>query len=79
MNILLFGIVREIIGTPVMDISLEPDVRTVADLKLLLVKEYPRLAGLRSLAVAIDKEYAEDEQLLEGSSEIALIPPVSGG
>jgi molybdopterin converting factor subunit 1 len=79
MNILLFGITREIVGSSAVEISLDPDVRTVADLKLLLIKKYPKLEGLRSLAVAIDKEYAEDGQLLEEGLEIALIPPVSGG
>jgi len=79
MNILLFGITREIVGASSLDIPLQSDVRTVADLKSLLVEKYPKLEGLRSLAVAIDKEYADDEQLLEGSTEIALIPPVSGG
>lgn len=79
MNILLFGITHEIVGAPSIDILLESDVKTVADLKSLLVRKYPKLEGLRSLAVAVDKEYADDEQLLNGSSEIALIPPVSGG
>lgn len=36
-------------------------------------------ADLRHLAVAIDGEYASLDTPLEKASELALIPPVSGG
>jgi len=52
---------------------------TVADLKRHLVTIYPRLLDLNSFFIAVDQEYAQDSVILNEASEIALIPPVSGG
>ena len=79
MNILLFGITREIVGTPTLRLPSDAGLDTVADLKVWLMQTYPQFKALRSLAVAIDKQYADDDQLLTVHSEVALIPPVSGG
>ncbi|MCU0449025.1 MAG: molybdopterin converting factor subunit 1 [Bernardetiaceae bacterium] len=77
-NILLFGITRDIVGRPQWQPSLAGPL-TVADLRAHLYAQYPALASLRSLAVAVNNEYAEETQLLAEGDEIALIPPVSGG
>lgn len=46
----------------------------------LLAAQYPRLQPLAAvLAVAINREYAQPEQLIQDGDEVALIPPVSGG
>lgn len=79
MEILLFGISREIVGREYLTVPPDAPVHTVADLRSWLCDTYPQFKGLSSLAVAVNKEYAGDEQSLEGSEEIALIPPVSGG
>lgn len=79
MNVKLFGISREIIGKPVLNIDAGVNISRVGDLKIWLTDNYPQLSGLRSFAVAVDNEYAGDEQLIQSDSEIALIPPVSGG
>ncbi|MFP7657208.1 MoaD/ThiS family protein [Chryseobacterium proteolyticum] len=42
-------------------------------------KDFPELKKLKSYFIAIDDEYAEDNQIIEVSNEIAIIPPVSGG
>ena len=76
MKVLLFGIAREITGATELEI---PVLTTVHELKLWLGKQYPQFGELRSIAVAIDREYAEDGHALQADSEIALIPPVSGG
>jgi sulfur-carrier protein len=79
MEILLFGITRDIVGRQSLRIEDNPALKTVADLKRHLFTQYPGLEGLKSLAIAVDSEYAQDDQLLAASQEVALIPPVSGG
>ena len=79
MEVLLFGIAREIVGETRLTISPEENVETVGDLKKQLKQRFPELQRLSSMVVAVDAEYANDEQLLSPGSEVALIPPVSGG
>jgi molybdopterin converting factor subunit 1 len=78
-KILLFGITREITGQSRIEVPADADITTVKALKKWLGKQYPAMEGLSSLAVSVDSEYAEDEDLLSAEQEIALIPPVSGG
>ncbi|PWG79472.1 molybdopterin converting factor subunit 1 [Pararcticibacter amylolyticus] len=79
MKILLFGIAREIAGQQRLEVPPDEQPETVADLRAWVNKRYGALAGLKSFAIAVDNEYAEDHVKLYPSSEIALIPPVSGG
>ena len=79
MEVLLFGITKEIIGKSRITIEQEGGPKTVGELKDQLKGRYTALNSLRSLAVAVDNEYADDATLLKGAREIALIPPVSGG
>jgi molybdopterin synthase sulfur carrier subunit len=78
-KILLFGITREITGQSRIEVPEGAGITTVKTLKNWLGKQYPAMEDLSSLAVAVDSEYAEDEDLLSADQEIALIPPVSGG
>jgi molybdopterin synthase sulfur carrier subunit len=78
-NILLFGITREITGQSRIAIPADARITTVKALKAWLGQQYPAMQGLTSLAVAVDSEYAQDDEVLTAGSEIALIPPVSGG
>ena len=72
-----FGVAREIMGGR--DVVVNTDGRTVGDLRRELLKTYPQLLDLRSLFIAVNLAYANDEVVLTESDEIALIPPVSGG
>jgi molybdopterin converting factor subunit 1 len=74
----LFGVTKDIIGQSEIRCSLALPA-TVQTLLEQLQADYPRLKGLSSLAVAVNSEYAEDDQALRANDEIALIPPVSGG
>lgn len=78
MNILLFGITRDIIGKASLQLS-DATSKTVGELKTFLKVTYPELGKLSSLAVAVNSNYAEDDMEIAPSDEIALIPPVSGG
>ncbi len=77
-NIALFGIAREIVGQSSLTID-TPAGQSAAGLLAELQRTYPDLGGLRSLAVAVNNEYAADDVVLHERDEIALIPPVSGG
>jgi molybdopterin synthase sulfur carrier subunit len=72
-----FGITKDILGGR--ETVIEMEGKTVGELRKLLIAKYPQLAGLRSLFVAVNSNYAEDQLQLNDSDEIALIPPVSGG
>ncbi len=78
LTIALFGIAREIVGKSSLELSV-PAGQSAAGLLAELRAQYPALAGLRSLAVAVNNEYAADDVALHERDEIALIPPVSGG
>lgn len=76
-SIKLFGITRDIVGKPILDI--EAKIETVADLKAFMISAYPSMESLNSLMVAVNSEYAQDDVAITSTDEIALIPPVSGG
>lgn len=78
LKIALFGIAREIVGQPTLEVS-APAGQSAQGLLQDLHARYPGLARLSSLAVAVNNEYAADDTLLQERDEIALIPPVSGG
>lgn len=72
-----FGVTRDILGGR--ETVLELEDNTVASLRAALRKRYPPLMEIRSLMVAVNKAYAQDDLRIVESDEIALIPPVSGG
>ena len=77
-NILLFGITRDLAGTRNISFEIPPGT-TVAGLKKLITERYPALGDLDSVAVAVNNEYAGSDLLIREHDEIALLPPVSGG
>lgn len=79
MNVLFFGIARDIVGTSELSISDIVKNPTVNDLKQYLISKYSDFSKLTSFAVAVNNEYAKDDVPLEQNDEIAIIPPVSGG
>ncbi len=77
-NVLAFGIVKDIFGNSAIDVDIN-NAATVEQLKVQLEEKYPRLKQLASYMVAVNNEYAQQDQLIEIKDEIAIIPPVSGG
>ena len=73
-----FGVAREIIGHRETILELQ-EGQTIGSLKSTLFDQYPRLSNLNSLFIAVNQEYADDQNLLVENDEIALIPPVAGG
>jgi molybdopterin converting factor subunit 1 len=77
-NILAFGIAKDIFGVSTITVELT-DAATTADMKALLEERYPKLKQLASYMVAVNNEYAEDKLIITERDEVAIIPPVSGG
>ena len=80
MEILLFGIAKDIVGKSSFRLPEEESFpASVSELKNRLKRMFPEFGRLSSLAVAVNSTYAEDSERLKQGDEIAIIPPVSGG
>ncbi len=77
-KILAFGIAKDILGGSSLSVEL-PEKPTVGQLKAHLCQAYPDFEKLASFAIALNTEYAEDQQAIRPGDEVVIIPPVSGG
>ena len=76
---MFFATLRDYVNAKTIEVDVPSDI-TVAGLKELLVKSYPKMVPAQnSIMAAINREYAADEQVIPLNAEIALFPPVSGG
>ena len=74
----LFASYAELLGAPTVELPVRPGT-TVRDL-VDSIRSLPGASSLPSTPrVAINRSFAESDQLVEPSDEIALIPPVAGG
>lgn len=73
-----FGIARDVIGQSSLMLEV-PGQGTVGELRAYLLEAYPGMGRLKSLAIAVNAEYAEDSRTIGVGDEVVLIPPVSGG
>jgi MoaE-MoaD fusion protein len=70
----LFAMLRERAGQPELTLDL-PDGARVGD----ALAQLQGLAEGVPLVMAVNREYADEERVLDPGDELALIPPVSGG
>jgi molybdopterin converting factor subunit 1 len=77
-NILAFGIVKEIVQGTSVTVTTEGGL-TVAGLKNVLSERFPRLRELSSVMIAVNGAYADGAMVINEGDEVAVIPPVSGG
>ncbi|HTQ80239.1 MAG TPA: MoaD/ThiS family protein, partial [Thermoanaerobaculia bacterium] len=78
-HLVAFASAADALGTGERDLELAAGSR-VADLRERLVGEHPALGPLwPRLAVAVDGRLADPTAPLTEGSEVALLPPVSGG
>ncbi|WP_127141889.1 MoaD/ThiS family protein [Flagellimonas marinaquae] len=80
MTILLFGATKDIIGTPTLSVptaslSGKKIPNTVGELKKFLESTYPELKKISKVTVAVNQNYATDQDSINSYDEIALIPP----
>lgn len=79
LNVQLFAAARDAAGDSAVTLEL-PDTATVADLRLRLVQQHPKLESLANvLLVAVNNQYAAETRQLDSSDTVACFPPVSGG
>ncbi len=78
-QVLFFGILKDIVGRALEAIEL-PDDASVRDVLARYESQFPKLKeSLPSLAVAVNQQYAGSDTKLRADDEVALLPPVSGG
>ncbi|MEO6815685.1 MAG: MoaD/ThiS family protein [Edaphobacter sp.] len=79
MNVLYFGILKDLFASERAPVEL-PDGATVDSLLSLLRARTSKQSDVwRTLAVAVNQEYAALSTTLHDGDEVALLPPVSGG
>jgi molybdopterin converting factor subunit 1 len=78
-NVLYFGILKDLFAGERGPVDL-PDGATVDSLLSLLRGQTSKQSDVwRTLAVAVNQEYAALSTTLREGDEVALLPPVSGG
>lgn len=79
-RVLLFGPLRDLAGWRERD--LDPPPVSIAELKLRLSAEDARLGEALAgpgVQVALDQQIVRGDAALSASSEVAFLPPMSGG
>jgi molybdopterin converting factor subunit 1 len=75
----LFAVARQLAGSDTLQVEL-PAAATVGQLRAELARVCPPLAPwLAKMRIAVDAEYAGDAAPVTATSDVACIPPVSGG
>jgi sulfur-carrier protein len=75
----LFAVAKQLAGQDLILLEL-PQGSTLGQLREKLAAEVPQIAAiLPHILFAVGSEYAKDDAVLTADSEVACIPPVSGG
>ena len=78
-RVLFFAYYREKTGLKQVELAL-PEGALVREFKSRLAAAYPELMGMLPHAlIAVNKDFAFDEDVIPPAAEIAIFPPVSGG
>lgn len=81
-HIFYFAGLRETLGLGAEELSLPPEVATVAALRDFLAargEAWQRLAGMKNLKAAVNQSMASGEAAIKDGDEVAFFPPVTGG
>lgn len=79
LNVLIFAGLREIARTDAITVDV-PESATAGDLLEAIAHQHPALAPrLPPCRVALDQTFVGATQSIGGATEVAVIPPVSGG
>ena len=78
-TIQLFAILREAAGASQLDLEI-PAPTTARQVSQILAERFPKLRGhLPVVSFAVNGEIVAAETMITSPSEVALLPPVSGG
>ena len=72
-DILAFGIAKDILGLSETTMSLEKSL-SISELKSKLSERFPEFEKLRSFSIAVNQEYQEDDFMIKENDEIACSP-----
>ena len=75
-RVLLFAYIKERLGTE--EVVLHEQQMSVQQLRERLQHEY-HLPIVSSLLIAVNEQFATDDNMIYAGDVVALIPPVSGG
>lgn len=79
MQIRLFATLKDRAGAADIKVS-TPDALTVRQLRETVAEQFPVLAALMTQTlVAVNQEFAFNDDMVRAGDEVALFPPVSGG
>ena len=79
LQVQLFAAARDAAGQSSVEVRLSAG-GSVGDLREQLLQNFPNMNSMAMLLfVAVNNEYAEDDQVLNETDTIACFPPVSGG
>ncbi len=77
-KILFFGITRDLVAQSSINFTISPK-STVKELKVALLKTFPKLEKYAQFSIAVNESYALETAILKENDVVAIIPPVSGG
>jgi molybdopterin converting factor small subunit len=78
-ELLLFAAIRQRLTTTSLQVEL-PEESTISDLRQVLERRYPELAGILTYSLfAVGPDYVSNTFVLTDQMVVAWIPPVSGG
>lgn len=78
-RVLFFASFRDAAGVPRCELELQAGAR-LGDARAALGERFPALRSrLEHVRFAVDQEFASADAPLRDGSEVAVIPPVSGG
>jgi len=78
-RILFFATLRDLAGNQEISVDVESGTN-VKELKAIVVSLYPSInESVNNILIAVNQEFAFDEDIIPEGAEIGLFPPVSGG
>jgi molybdopterin converting factor subunit 1 len=78
-NVLYFGTLKDLFGLQQQSLDVADGVTVEVLLSLLHAQTSKQSDVWRTLAVAVNRDYAGPATVLREGDEVALLPPVSGG
>ena len=79
LTVRLFASLRERAGRDALELAGLPAELDLAGLKRELEIRHPELGSLEHVAAVLGTRYVQDDTPVDGSEEVSLLPPVSGG
>lgn len=79
MKALYFGVLKDLSGCEREDVELPADSLAHALVERLERRDPAAAGSLKSIAIAVNREYVRGSTVLRDGDEVALLPPVSGG